>query len=128
MRDATISEQTVETDSSVDFEILKNMRKAMGVLFVDIVDAFFEQSASYLVELEEAFSSSEIQVMERIFHSLASSSASFGANKLSTMARDLEYRIRDSGSSVASEEICSLQKEYLVVEKILKTFLVENIQ
>lgn len=99
------------------------MRIAMGDVFNDLLISFFEQSRAFLDEMKNACEQQDTQALERVFHSLGSSSINVGAEKLSAQARELEGKVKQGLSYITEDEINALRNEYVVVEGILKTFL-----
>ncbi|MCW8854116.1 MAG: Hpt domain-containing protein [Gammaproteobacteria bacterium] len=99
------------------------MRTAMGDIFNELLCTYFTQSHLYLNEVNDAFGKKDFQTLERIFHSLGSSSSSIGAERLSKLARRLEKKSTEEAGQIAINEINALKDEYIRVEKVLKTFV-----
>ena len=102
------------------------MRTSMGAIFNELLATYMEQSRTFLTELEQAFAAHDSQVIERVFHSMGSSSLNVGATKLSELARFLERQATDNPDEITLEQIENLKKEYLAVEEVLQGILLSE--
>ena len=107
----------------VDHKALDVMRTSMGAIFNELLATYMEQSRAFLAELEKAYEARDSQVIERVFHSMGSSSLNVGATKLSELARFLERQATDDPDEITLEQIENLKQEYLAVEEVLQTIL-----
>ena len=99
------------------------MRTSMGAIFNELLATYMEQSQAFLAELEKAFNDHDEQALERIFHSMGSSSLNVGANKLSELARLLEKQASLNPGDITQDQIQDLIREHLAVEEALKHIL-----
>ena len=95
----------------------------MGEIFNELLATYFDQSQAYLDELADAYNEKNFQTLERVFHSMGSSSLSMGAQKLSELARSLEKKSTEEAELITLDEINTLKDEYILVEKALKGLL-----
>ena len=102
------------------------MRTAMGDIFNELLATYFDQSRAYLDELDDAYNEKNFQTLERVFHSMGSSSMSMGAQKLSELARSLEKKSTAEAGLITLDEINALKEEYLLVEKVLKGLIARD--
>ena len=123
-----ISHLDSQNNSPVDLEIFNALRAAMGDIFNELLLTFIEQSQNYLNELNDAYDEQNLQMLERIFHSMGSSSLSMGAQKLSELARSLEKKSTTEAELITQDEINALKDEYVLVEKVLNDLLAKEIR
>ena len=95
----------------------------MGDIFNELLATYFDQSQAYLGELNDAYNEKNLPTLERVFHSMGSSSLSMGAQKLSELARSLEQKSTEAAELITRDEINALKEEYILVEKALKGLL-----
>jgi len=112
-----------QNNSHINLSIFNTMRAAMGDIFNEILAAFFNQSRMYMDELKVAYEEKNYPVLERIFHSLGSSSLNMGAEQLSGLARDLEKKTIKDVCLITFDDIDALQVEYFLVEKVLNDLM-----
>jgi len=99
------------------------MRSAMGEIFNELLATYFEQSQAYLGELNDAYNEQNFQTLERVFHSMGSSSLNMGAQQLSELAQSLEQKSTEADELMTLEEINKLKEEDVLVEMTLKSLL-----
>jgi len=114
--------------------------KAIGVAFIDqnvirdlqdlqvegepnivreIVSSFLNSSDSLLVELRTAFVNNDLDILQRVAHSLKSSSANVGAMRLSEFSKELELNCRNKKLTDAEELVSAMELEFRRVRKAL---------
>lgn len=76
----------------VDEAYFNSTRKTLIKRFQLIIDAYFEECSSMIESLEQAGIQGDIETMTRMVHSVKSSSAALGANKISELAANFEAR------------------------------------
>jgi len=90
----------------VDEEYFKSAREKMIKRFQLIIDAYFEECSSMIESLKQAGSENDIETMTRVVHSIKSSSAALGAQKISQLSASIEarYKSGDITGWVADKE------------------------
>jgi len=78
----------------VDEEYFKSAREKMIKRFQLIIDAYFEECSSMIESLKQAGSESDIETMTRVVHSIKSTSAALGAQKISQLSASIEARYK----------------------------------
>jgi histidine phosphotransfer protein HptB len=76
----------------VDEAYFKSAREKMIKRFQIIIDAYFEECSSMIDNLKHAESEGDIETMTRAAHSIKSTSAALGAQKISQLAASIEAR------------------------------------
>jgi signal transduction histidine kinase/DNA-binding response OmpR family regulator len=96
-----------DSSSILDMRVIRSL-KEMGDddpnLFIDLLDLFFENSQKHLADLEAALTVGDPKKVERIAHSMKSSCANLGANRLAEFCLQLE-RLSCTGFLDGAREI-----------------------
>ncbi|MCP4700387.1 MAG: response regulator, partial [Gammaproteobacteria bacterium] len=105
---------------AIDKTKFNALRKAMGEEdFAELVPVYIEGAEAMLEGLPQAYQASDFKELERLVHSLKSSSLNVGALPLAAMAREWEERIKTDEISDAPKHIAALQTEFQRVQKTL---------
>jgi HPt (histidine-containing phosphotransfer) domain-containing protein len=92
------------------FDDLKDM---VGDDFIgELVDTFLEESPGLFEQMNQALEDGDAATFQRAAHSLKSNSASFGAQPLEALARDLETMGRDGRLAEAAPKMSELEAAY----------------
>lgn len=86
-----------------------------------IISLYLDNSPKQLGELHDALSSGNAASIQKVAHSLKSSSATLGATMLSSYFRELESLARTNSIGKADELISQIETEYKAVETALRT-------
>lgn len=78
----------------------------------DLLETYFDESSRLLVAMQEALSTGNAEDLRRTAHSLKSSSASFGAIRLSNECKELENMGKAGALEGAAEQIDHIAAEY----------------
>ncbi len=107
----------MELDMS-KFEELKQMS---GADFIDeLVDTFLEDAPKLVREMKTALQADDAEAFRRAAHSLKSNSATFGADRLSALAKELETMGKERRLSEAEAQLPSLEQALHSVSGELK--------
>jgi PAS domain S-box-containing protein len=100
--------------TAIDLARLNKFRAMIGDESIsELIDLFFKDSAKQLAELQQAAAGGDAEKMERVAHTLKSSSATLGALPLSAMCQELEDLGRAGKLEGASERVARLEVEYI---------------
>jgi HPt (histidine-containing phosphotransfer) domain-containing protein len=81
--------------------------------FIDeLLEVFFDDSPRLLATMEDALSAGNAEDLRRAAHSLKSSSAGFGATRLSETCKEVEDMGKAGALEGADERIGQITKEY----------------
>jgi len=78
----------------------------------ELLETYFDDSSRLLVAMQEALSTGKAEDLRRAAHSLKSSSASFGAIRLSNKCKELEDMGKAGALEGAAEQIDHIAAEY----------------
>lgn len=107
--------------SVIDNHTLHQLIESTDLEFVkELAAAFLDDSPDQIQNMRQSLQKREMGSFVRAAHSLKSTSASFGATRLSAQARDLEDQGRTGDLSGIPEKIDLLMQEYAQVEAELR--------
>ncbi len=98
-------------DDAVDRTRLDAVRETLGEDFDDLLDTYLRTADEMLQAIPGALSASDLREVERLFHSLKSSSASIGAMPMSEMSRSMEEKIRHGDTSGTEQAVREMKSE-----------------
>ena len=99
------------TAATIDTATFAELQASAGADFVgELIDTFFEEAPTMLVELKSALGANQAEPFRRAAHSLKSNANTFGALALGGMARELELGGLDAGKALGALE--RLGQEY----------------
>lgn len=100
------------------FDALKEM--SGGDFIWELVDAFLEDAPQLIHGMKTALEVGDAESFRRAAHSLKSNSATFGANKLSALAKELEMIGRENRLGQTGGRLDVLDATYALVARELK--------
>jgi HPt (histidine-containing phosphotransfer) domain-containing protein len=107
----------------LDNAILATFVEMMGAEMMPLlVGTFLEDSQKQLAELAHALAAGDVEVFERMAHTLKSSCAMLGAMALSQGCREMELLAKGGDISGASPLLEQVKKEYQQVREELAKF------
>ncbi|MEM6755404.1 MAG: ATP-binding protein, partial [Cyanobacteria bacterium P01_C01_bin.38] len=89
---------------------------------LETIDDYLEQTPNFLVNIRAALSENNLKNVQLLVHTLSSSSATLGANKLATLCTQLEIMVVSEMQEEIAEQIDKIEIEY----ENVKTALVEK--
>jgi len=106
--------------SVINLNTLNSLKEATGAEFVsELMDTFFEDSPKLISELKKSLAAKDANAFRRAAHSIKSNAATFGADQLSALARELEGMGRENDLEIgnrlaALEEAFQIAKSQLI--------------
>ncbi|MBK8780931.1 MAG: Hpt domain-containing protein [Anaerolineales bacterium] len=89
--------------SVINMDTLNSLKETTGAEFVrELMDTFFEDSPKLISALKNALAAKDADAFRRAAHSIKSNAATFGAEQLSALARELEGRGRENDLEIGS--------------------------
>jgi HPt (histidine-containing phosphotransfer) domain-containing protein len=86
----------------------------------ELIDTYFEDSGTLLPAMRNAVVAGSAEQLRRAAHSLKSNSASFGAQELTLLCRELEEQGRAGSLGGAADRLAQVEAEYDRVRRALE--------
>ena len=110
------------TESSLDPAVLEQMRHDYGDAFAELLDVFVESTPDVLVNLGHAIEAGDSGALRIHAHGLKSSSASYGAIRLSALCQELETQAGEGLSADSRKRLAEIEGEYALVRTLLERY------
>jgi HPt (histidine-containing phosphotransfer) domain-containing protein len=114
----------IPAQSPLDMQVIASLKELGGEddanLFFELVDLFLQDSRAHIGALERALEQNDVRSLERVAHTLKSSSANLGATNLSRLCFELEQRGRAGQMLGAGELLARAKTEYVHVKRALE--------
>ena len=95
---------------------LERLRVGLGKqadqMLPGLIEKFYQDSERLLCQAQQALAQGEVEDLHRAAHSLKSTSATFGAMALSSVARNLEAAVREGSLEGAGDQIAQAETEF----------------
>ncbi len=109
------------TDMVIDQEVYQTLTDSVGEDFMgEMVEAFLEEGAQLVADLEKGLADHDTDIFRRAAHSLKSNGATFGAMKLSDLAKELEEKARQGQLEGTAEMLEAISDAFSNAEQALK--------
>jgi HPt (histidine-containing phosphotransfer) domain-containing protein len=109
------------SESLIDKDVFDELVNMVGADFIgELIDTFLEESPQLISTLTESLASADTDGFRRAAHSLKSNSATFGAMKLSEIAKELELMAKNNQIDQAGSKIDQLVSQHTPVESKLR--------
>ncbi len=79
----------------IDTGLLDTLRKSMGNMFQQLIPAYLEDTEKYFQQIDDLLDEQKYRDLERIAHSLKSSSRNVGASSLGDIAERMEHALKE---------------------------------
>lgn len=107
--------------NEIDMTTFEELKQMSGEDFIgELIDTFLEDGPKLINEMKSSLKSRDADVFRRAAHSFKSNSATFGANGLSLLAKELESLGRENKLDEIGIRLETLEQAYGVVAKELK--------
>ncbi len=105
----------------LDMTKFEELKEISGADFIgELVDTFLEDAPRLLNEMRSALRANDAETFRRAAHSLKSNSATFGADHLSALAREMEMMGKDHRLPEAESSLQPLERALEAVGAELK--------
>ncbi len=104
---------------TIDASVHDGLRDLMGDEFAVLIDAYLEDTALFVQQMQDACARGDMDAMQIPAHSMKSSSANIGALGLATIARELEAQIRSDNAAQVEGQVAALVEEFERVSREL---------
>jgi HPt (histidine-containing phosphotransfer) domain-containing protein len=106
--------------SLIDRNTFENLKQMSGADFIgELIDTFLEDGPKLIADMKNAHMSQDADSFRRAAHSLKSNAATFGAEKLSGLAKELEDLAR-AGNLDIGDRLSTLEAAYREAAAALK--------
>ena len=106
--------------TEIDMTTFEELKQMSGEDFIgELIDTFLEDGPKLISEMKSSMESGDADVFRRAAHSFKSNSATFGANRLSLLAKELETLGREKKLDEIGSHLDTLEAAYGVVAKEL---------
>lgn len=110
--------------ANIDYSRLDELRSTMGEEdFAELIPAYLESTDSNISQLLQLNHSGHLKELERLAHSIKSSSATIGATELSRLANQMEQLVRSESTENVDDIIKNLKHEFMPLSQILNKYL-----
>ncbi len=113
------AENTQEVKEVISQHALNNIRSLSDGMLEKIIDLYLQESPKQLQTLKTAIDDDDVESVQKVSHSLKSSSANLGATGLSELCKQLEMNARQKSLLKASDLFAEIESEYVEVEQAL---------
>jgi HPt (histidine-containing phosphotransfer) domain-containing protein len=104
--------------SVIDEKTFAELKQMSGAEFInELIDTFLDDSPKLIEEMESALKVNNVDSFRRAAHSLKSNAATFGANELFALAKELEILGKENKLTETGNRLKALQESY---ESVLK--------
>ncbi len=86
---------------------------------METIDDYLEETPKMLQDIQSSFNENNFKVLHRLVHTLSSSSATLGANKLAVLCTQLEIMVMGQMHQDVKEHIAKIKVEYESVKNAL---------
>lgn len=88
----------------IDLITFNALKETTGVDFIgELIDSFVEDTPGQIANIKTAIAAQDAESFRRAAHTVKSNAATFGANELAALARELEMMGRDGNFEVANK-------------------------
>ena len=110
---------------AIDRAVFDELRETVGgdPFLTELVETYVQDAARLVVAMREAIRVGRRDDLERAAHSLMGTSASLGADVLSTLCRDLVALARTGALAGADERLAAIEIEVARVQQALRTLV-----
>jgi CheY-like chemotaxis protein len=108
---------------AIDSAVLDSLRAVLHKDVGEVTGVFLDSGAKLLDDLRQALAREDIKGVERAAHTLKSSSATFGAIRLSALCRELEVMSRQGELDGAADKVRRIELEFERAKAALQSAL-----
>ncbi|MGA7193953.1 MAG: Hpt domain-containing protein [Anaerolineales bacterium] len=107
--------------SVIDIKAFDDLKQMAGADFIgELINTFLEDAPQLITQLQTSLPTNDAESFRRAAHSLKSNAASFGANYLSGLAKELEMLGRENKLNEVGDKLKVLEEAYRVAAQELK--------
>jgi len=110
--------------SEIDKSTFEQLKQDTGDDFIkELIDTFLEDAPDLINQIKSAHQAGDANSFRRAAHSMKSNAATFGAMKLSELAKELETLGRENKLNNAGDNVKSLENTFGKVRDELRSLI-----
>ena len=112
------------SSAALDYEIINDLKELLEDDFNDIIDIYINSTTDILKEMHLANSTNNYSTIQRLAHSLKSSSENVGAIQISTLSKEIEQQILRNDFTNIQSKTDELNRLFMLFIPALKNITV----
>ena len=90
--------------SMIELNIFNDLKESTGADYIgELIDAFLDDAPNLFTQMKSALANQDAESFRRAAHSMKSNAATFGAMKLSMLAKELEALGRENNLEIGNK-------------------------
>lgn len=107
--------------SVIDPITFEELKQISGDDFInELIDTFLEDAPKMIAEMKSALDEGDTDTFRRGAHSMKSNAATFGANDLATLAKELEMLGKENKLNETGDKLKSMEEAYASAKEALE--------
>ena len=112
------------SEPAIDRIIYNDLKETVGEdFFQELVDTFLIDTTMLVGDLGEALEKNDTDTVRRTAHSLKSNSATFGATRLSLLAKEMEMMAKSGDLEDGFSKLALISDEYKRVQLEIEAYI-----
>ena len=105
----------------IDQATFEELKQMSGEDFInELIDTFIEDAPTMIAEMKSALEGDDADTFRRAAHSMKSNAATFGANELAELAKELEMLGKDNKLNETGDRLKSMEEAYASAKEELE--------
>ena len=105
----------------IDITTFDELKQMSGAEFInELIDTFLDDAPNLIEEIKSALTTNNVDSFRRAAHSLKSNAATFGAETLASLAKDLEMLGKENKLGETGDRLRALEEAYESVRRELR--------
>lgn len=110
-------------NDNVDRSVLQALKASVGEDYIGVMlETFLEETSQLMTDLQKSLSENDAEAFRRAAHSMKSNAATFGATRLSELAKELEVIARAGTLSEVGDRLGVLEEALKSASEEIKVF------
>ncbi|MEW6028900.1 MAG: Hpt domain-containing protein [Chloroflexota bacterium] len=110
-------------NENVDRSVLRALKESVGEDYIGVMlETFFEETSQLMTDLQKSLSANDAEAFRRAAHSMKSNAATFGATRLSELAKELEAIARAGTLSEVGDRLGVLEEALTSASREIREF------
>ncbi len=110
-------------NENVERSVLQALKESVGEDFIGVMlETFLEETSQLMADLHKSLSANDAEAFRRAAHSMKSNAATFGATRLSELAKELEFIAKAGTLSEVGGRLRVMEEALQSASKEIKDF------